>query len=77
MNFTQEFEFTCTETTDDSETQTVKRFISNGESYTEIVDVFLAFLSAAYGYPITLDRLRNDEYEETLYRGTDLSELSF
>lgn len=72
MNFTQEFEFTCTETTDDNETQTVKRFISNGESYTEIVEVFLTFLSAAYGYPITLDRLRNDEYEETLYQGTEL-----
>ena len=77
MNFTQEFEFTCTETTDDNETQTVKRFISNGESYTEIVEVFLTFLSAAYGYSITLDRLISDEYEDILQRGTDLSELSF
>ena len=61
MNFTQEFEFTCTETTDGNETQTVKRIVSNGVPYNDIVDLFLDFLSSSYGYPITLSRLLDDD----------------
>lgn len=60
MNFTQEFEFTCTETTDGNETQTVKRIVSDGASYSDIVGLFLDFLSSSYGYPITLSRLLDD-----------------
>lgn len=60
MNFTQEFEFTCIETSDQDQTETVKRFTSSGEDYMEIVNVFLNFLSSAYGYPITLKRLVDD-----------------
>ena len=37
---------------------------SKNDSYTNVVDKFLAFLSSAYGYPITLDRLA----EERFYR---------
>jgi len=61
MNFTQEFEFTCIETTDGNATQTVKRIVSNGVPYNDIVDLFLDFLSSSYGYPITLSRLLDDD----------------
>ena len=30
---------------------------SKSETYADVVDKFLSFLSAAYGYPITLERL--------------------
>lgn len=37
---------------------------SKMDTYNEVVDKFLAFLSCAYGYPITLDRLLWDREQD-------------
>lgn len=59
MNFNQEFEFTCRETFDNGVMETVKRLhTADGVTYSEVVECFLEFLSSAYGYEITLDKLR-------------------
>jgi hypothetical protein len=57
MNFTQEFEFICRDRADRYDAETIKRYISEGATYNQIVEVFLEFLSSAYGYEITLEKL--------------------
>ena len=67
MNFSQEFEFIFRETTDVDASETIKRFTtSEGERYSDVVNVFLDFLSSAYGYHITLDMLL-DKDESSSY----------
>lgn len=59
--YREEFEFTHKVVSDEINAHTNLSFSGDGmQTYSEVVEKFLGFLSSVYGYSITLDQLAID-----------------